>query len=227
MPTLNLAVCGKLLKPKVLPGNDPRDISMDNPQATDFEIGWFAGIVDGEGWLGFTVSTVPAAGGRRRVKAKCELKINNCDEAIVQKAADIMRKLGVNPYMRMHLSSSVLRRPYHECATKHMATLERLLPIIRPHLTGNKAERADLMMRFIALRREAPLVPSKAYENGTGRLGARMVRSYTNEELEIIQACRDLQSRGASETTREKRDTAVRALKRDNAEQGYPAPVKR
>ena len=69
MPTLNLAVCGKLLKPKVLPGNDPRDISMDNPQATDFEIGWFAGIVDGEGWLGFTVSTVPAAGGRRRVKA--------------------------------------------------------------------------------------------------------------------------------------------------------------
>ncbi len=194
---------------------------MDNQQATDLEIGWLAGIIDGEGWLGFSVTQDkrPGVGDYRRgICVKTELKITNCDEAIIERATGILQKLGVNPYRRTHKQLGVGRRPVHECAIKHMASIERVLPTMQPHLTGNKQQRAAIMLRFITLRKVNPGFPNPNYSKSEirpgkpGRQGPGRIKPYTADELTLIEQCRDLQSRGASETTRENRERTFRAM---------------
>jgi len=194
---------------------------MDNQQATDIEIGWLAGIIDGEGWLGMTVfnpqpERLRGMGQKRKVKLEC--KVTNCDQEIILKTAAIFQKIGINPYLRTINSLGPGRRLVHEVATKHMVTIEKLLNVVGEHLIGNKRERAQIMLKFIALRRANPGAENPAYAGGVkGRHGTRTLYPYTEEELDLVEACRELQSRGASETTREDRDSAVRVLRSDYA----------
>lgn len=189
---------------------------MSNQQATDIELGWLAGIIDGEGWIGFAVCRDKRGGAtsqRMRWSARVEVRVNNCDPAIVERCAAIFKLLGVNPYVRGGRASST-RRMVYECACKHMTGVEKILLPIREHLTGIKKQRAEYMLRFIVLRRENPGHPNPAYEmNSRGRKGPRSLRPYTEEELQLIEACRAIQSAGASETTRATRDTALKAVR--------------
>lgn len=191
---------------------------MGNQQATDFEIGWFAGIVDGEGWLGMSLETEHwyREGKHTRQKSiKVELKIPNCDPAIIEKSAMIMRKLGINPYLRTVAQQKGMKRPVYEVSTKRMTALETVLPPIRDYLTGSKQQRTDLILRFIHLRKHNPGAPNPAYADGrTGRYGPRTIRPYTVEELELAEQCRVLQDRsGASETTRATAEAVLREMK--------------
>jgi hypothetical protein len=195
---------------------------MDNQQATDFELGWLAGIVDGEGWLGMSLSQehrpTRLAGQSRPIIVKVELKITNCDEAVIDKASAILVKLGFNPYRRSHKQLGENRRIVHECALKNMTTLVRLLPILQPHLTGIKQERSKLILRFIELRQNNPGIVRPGFDERKGKRGRRTTRPYTAEELAVVEMCRELQSRGASETTRENRERAYRTLTSENAQ---------
>lgn len=181
---------------------------MDNPQATDAELGWLAGIIDGEGWLGMSIETehwYRIGQNTRQKSIKVEIKVTNCDPEIVVKTAQIMQKLGVNPYIRQpKVELKANHKIHYEASTKRMAPVQRILQAIRPYLVGSKAERADLILRFIELRQANPGVPNPAYADGaTGRKGPRTIRPYTAEELDLVEQCRALQSRkGASETTR-------------------------
>lgn len=195
---------------------------MVNQQATDLELGWLAGIIDGEGWLGMSVTHERRGterSQRQRRTVKLELMVNNCDLAIIDKTVEILRKLGTNPYRKTQRQRGI-RREVHSCAIKNMANIEKVLVALQDYLVGNKRERARLMMRFIELRRSNQGIESPNYANGAkGQLGPRTIRPYTAQELEIISLCRDLQSRGASETTRVKRDQAVQALYEQSARQ--------
>lgn len=191
---------------------------MGNQQETH-ELGWLAGIIDGEGWIGFTLPA-NAQGvmvqNRQGATVKVEIKINNTDPGIIEKAAEVFQKLGVNPYIRGNEPSGGQRKFFYEISTKHMASVEKILVPILPYLTGIKKERAKLMLRFIELRRIAPGVFNPAYANDAkGRHGPRTLRPYTTEEINLIEACRKLQLRGSSETTRETQD-AFERLKRWN-----------
>lgn len=192
---------------------------MDNQQATQAELGWLAGIIDGEGWIGFTVTYDHRGEGksnRNKRTVKTEIKVVNCDKAIIERTADIFRKLGVNPFLRQ-ARTTTRQRAVYECACKHMTGTEKILQPILEHLTGNKQERAILLLRFIDLRRSNPGNPNPAYADGAGgRKGPRTLKAYSDEEMQIVEACRALQAWGASETTREDRDRSIRALKRSN-----------
>lgn len=183
---------------------------MDNQQATEYELGWIAGIVDGEGWLGFTVFTDP-----RRIngtQVKCELRIVNTDPEIIAKSEKIFRKMGINPYLRIRMQNGI-NRPIHECATKNMTNLMKILPTIEPYLVGNKKHRARLIMEFINLRKKNDGLDNPNY---TG-MGQRKIFPYTERELSLVEQCRALQATGASETTREKRDAVMQKLKQQNS----------
>ncbi len=192
---------------------------MGNQQATDIEIGWLAGIVDGEGWLGMTVQTEHwyRVGFQTRQKSiKVELQIVNCDPAIIERSASILRKLGINPYLRHgNRNAPATKRPIYQVSTKHMVSVERVLLILRDHLTGTKQLRADLLLQFIHLRKTNPGAPNPAYADGSpGRKGPRTIRPYTVEELEIVERCRALQDRsGASEATRENAAATLHQMK--------------
>lgn len=180
---------------------------MANQQATLVELGWLAGIIDGEGWLGVSVNPERFARegmNTRPSTVKVEIKITNCDPEIVYRAATILQMLDVNPYIR---AQNVELKPNHklpfEVAIKSMISVQRVLVALRDYLTGTKQERADIILRFIALRQGNLGMENPAYTAGQGRRGPRTIRPYTEEELALVTQCRALQSRkGASETLR-------------------------
>lgn len=191
---------------------------MGNQQATDAELGWLAGIIDGEGWLGMSVETehwYRAGYNTRQKSIKVEVKIPNCDRAIVEKSAEILTKLDVNPHIRTcgHAPNGNNRQAY-EVSIKRMKSVRHILETVRPYLCGTKAERADLILRFIELRQTNPGMPNPAYADGKKAKGPRTIRPYTEEELTLVERCRALQSRkGASETTRATGAAIVQEMK--------------
>ena len=189
---------------------------MRDQQATDFEIGWLAGIADGEGYIGFSIEYKKSGAQiarERLVHVRPEFRVTNTDPVIVDRVVTIMQILGVNAYRRT-LKLQPRRKLAHECSCKHMTGVEKILRPIHEHLTGNKQERSAIILEFIALRRDNPGIPNPVYANGVrGRHGPRTIRPYTDHELALIEACRELQSAGASETIRETRGKAVTDLR--------------
>lgn len=196
---------------------------MGNQQATDAEIGWLAGIVDGEGWLGMSVETehwYRQGFNTRQKSIKVEIKIVNCDPEIVAKTALVMQKVGVNPYIRTpKVELKVNHKQHYEASIKRMAPVQKLLLVLLPHLVGSKHERAVLILRFIELRQRNPGVPNPAYANNAkGNHGPRTIRPYTDEELTLVEQCRALQSRkGASETTRANGEAMLQQMRENIA----------
>ena len=181
---------------------------MDNQQATEAELGWLAGIIDGEGYLGMNVETehnYREGYQTRQHSIKIEIKVTNCDPEIIVKTSQIMQKLGVNPYIRQ--PAVVLKenhKVHYEASIKRMAPVKRVLEAVLPYLVGSKLERAGLILQFIQLRTDNPGVANPAYaDNARGRRGPRTIKPYSERELELVDQCRALQSRkGASEATR-------------------------
>lgn len=183
---------------------------MDNQQATIAEKAWLAGIFDGEGWIGFSIAFDDRSNSRRTVVIKTEVRVNNCDKAIIDKLSRIWKKIGVNPYRRDSKRKGVHRRVY-EAATKHMTGSLKLLEATLPYLTGNKKERAELMIEFIKRRKKNGTIRI-ADENYPGYGPRNRTAPYTQREVEIVEECRILQA-GASETRRENQDKAVQEFK--------------
>ena len=166
---------------------------MGNQQetASESELGWLAGIIDGEGYIGLIMEKQTRVNNERIVP---QLHITNCDEAIVLRARDIMRKLGVNPYIRASKSKGV-KRDIYRLQTKRYAVLLRLLTILCPYMTGEKQERGEFVREFCEVRL------------GTPRQGIK--KPHTPRELEIYEHCKPIQKRGSSETIRqEQRQTS-------------------
>lgn len=193
---------------------------MDNPQATLAELGWLAGIIDGEGWLGLSLESehwIRRTENTRQMAIKVEIKVTNCDPEVIVKTAQILQKLGVNAYIRQPTVKNLRanHKVHYEVATKRMTTVQKVLLAVRPYLVGSKAERADILLRFIELRQTNPGAPNPAYAGGaSGRHGPRTIRPYTTEELDLVERCRALQSRkGASETTRANGDALLQQMK--------------
>lgn len=198
MLTLNSTVCGKPVKPRVLLSNNPEDDTIGNPQATREEIGWLAGIIDGEGYLGFQVEN-DRRGGRKSFGIRPSLHISNTDEEIVLRSQAICRKLGINPYIRATKANTHIRKDQYRLQIHSMSTLDTLLRAVRDNLTGLKQMRADLMLEFIESRKQAQWTWIKP-DNATGQSGA--MKPYSDREWQIVHECKAYQERGASETTR-------------------------
>src|SRR4051812_26819512 len=111
---------------------------MGNQQATEAELGWLAGIIDGEGWLGICVESehwYREGMNTRQHSIKVEIKVTNCDPEIIVKTAQIMQKLEVNPYIRqpkVDLKKNH-KQPY-EISTKRLAPVQRIILAVRPYL---------------------------------------------------------------------------------------------
>jgi hypothetical protein len=119
------------------------------------------------------------------------MHICNTDEALVLKARDIMQKIDVNPYVRVQKSSyGANKKLVYRIQTKRLGNIQRLLQTTAPYLTGNKKERAELMLEFCNSR------------IGSYIKGSHKIQPYTQRECEIVDLCAAKQKRGASETLR-------------------------
>ena len=172
---------------------DEVETEMDNQQVTREEIGWIAGFIDGEGYIGITMYKNHSNSATKTVKV--ELNVCNTDICMVEKYISIMNKMGVNPYVKKSKKykkyNGCNKKDVHEVKLHRMAPIQKILKVILPHLTGMKKTRALLIYEFLESR-------LWKYDKCKG------MRSipYTEREIEIIQECLRLQKRGTSETTR-------------------------
>ena len=178
-----------------------QNAELGNQQVTLLELGWLAGIIDGEGYVGMQLERIRKHSVVRR--ATVGLQISNTDEEIALKAISIIKKFGVNPYLK--IDKTALRKSTKKTVfvvTIHrMAVLLRVLKPIIQYLTGNKKLRAELVIEFCESRIKNVI------------RGSHTQNFYSKRELEIIDSCLPLQKRGTSEAIRETELEQSRFLK--------------
>jgi len=174
-----------------------RNITMDNQQITAFEIGWLAGIIDGEGYMGLQKEIDRRH--REHIIIDSQIHITNTEEKIILKARDIMRKIGINPYIRATKQKNV-KKDIFILQIHRFAAVRKLLEVLIPYLTGTKKERAELIYEFCKLRLNAPTYRKT---EGIGKERSGRIKPYTERQIEIYNSCKAFQKRGISETMRQ------------------------
>ncbi|MFA6125437.1 hypothetical protein [Sphingomonas sp.] len=129
----------------------------DNQQdtATEAEVAWLAGIIEGDGTLSLSMSCRVE---RAAPKVSVTVKLYNTDGFVIKKAIEILDKMGVRTYLNEREQKPMLKQGGGEYTSRDsmltitvnkMESSHRLLERIRPWLFGNKAARADLMTRYL------------------------------------------------------------------------------
>jgi hypothetical protein len=168
---------------------DEMKIEMDNQQVTQIEIGWLAGFVDGEGYIGISEYKTR----NHKVSYSCAIQVSNTDEAMILRAQKIIQKMGVNPYIRTHgygKRNKPKSKIVYVLIIHRMNKIIPVLEIINSHLTGMKKERAELVLEYCQSRLQT-WIPGSHYN------------ILTERQAQIIDLCIAKQKRGTSETTRE------------------------
>lgn len=162
---------------------------MGNQQATATEIGWLAGIIDGEGHIGLSKQN-----SAKFNTIRFDLQIVNTDFAITDRVVAIYNKLGVNPHVRNRVHDKASLATNRIVSLCKMAHIRIVLTAVLDNLTGVKKERAIIMQALIE-----------------SRLGKKRT-PYTQHEYSLIAQFKDrfIGKCGASTTARDAADNARR-----------------
>jgi len=124
-----------------------KDGTIGNQQATDVEIGWLAGIYDGEGYIAFTRQNA------KKVRSiRPEVQMVNCDPELIVKTVGVLNKIGINPYIRERKYNGTRWQSCFHVSLSKFSDIKRFLDIVGPYLTGEKRVKADLMAQLINSR---------------------------------------------------------------------------
>jgi LAGLIDADG-like domain len=140
---------------------------------TDMEIGWLAGVIDGEGCI--SIST-----DKKDNRLHAQVFLTNSNQEMLIKARRIMLELGVeNPRLHLHSigKSKFSHRSNVPCHRIYIGTavgMRKLLQAIFPQLTSKRVQ-AELMLEFL--------------KNRKGR-SARV--RFTGRDFEIAQLIREV-----------------------------------
>ena len=136
---------------------------MDNQQEmlNEFEIGWLAGIIDGEGSITLNVRKKHWKGWNG-IGVDMKIIIVNTDGGIIDKVISIMNKICIEPHLLEKGTNPIYSetgKTYHNptktmlvITISKMAELLKILNLIQPHLSGEKKHRASIIMKFIERR---------------------------------------------------------------------------
>lgn len=160
---------------------------MDNQQAipSEAELGWFAGIIDGEGWIGLQKRLQ-----RHWVTYKPTLRITNTDANIIEKAQDIWLKLGVNGHLydNEQCPSVPNGKTIMYIQVQKQELLKKTLEAIIPYLSGKKA-RAVMLLRFLTNtvdREEAYQMIRAANKKGVGESSEAICEASQNVSEDMV-----------------------------------------
>lgn len=127
---------------------------------TDFEIGWLAGIVDGEGTVAFSVYPRQERGKiLQEVRVKPQVIITNTDKALVERAADIFKRCQVGTHIEhriQHGRGFATTKSYRPLFVANACGFKRTkaaLELLTPYLVS-KQHKANLVLRYIAQREQ-------------------------------------------------------------------------
>lgn len=127
-------------------------------EVTHFEIGWLAGLVDGEGSIAFYFSRRKDGNGgfTRRSSPSYRVYIINSDMAILNKAKDILIRLGITflsirekaATKKQREGSFKFTKPCYALDVSRRKDVELYLNTIIDHLQGYKKVQATKLLEF-------------------------------------------------------------------------------
>lgn len=164
---------------------------MDNQQVTKEEIGWLAGIIDGEGTVGMYYQNK-----KKYHTINPSIEIVNTDPSILNKIMFILVRLDCTPYIQTKKHNVKLNPNWklsYNLKIQKQIKLRRLIPIILPYLTGIKKYKADLILQFLLSRMNKGKPSNKDYTEYEHKLidEFRNLRDYTLDTFngeDIVQA---------------------------------------
>lgn len=124
-----------------------KDDTIGNQQATEVELGWLAGIFDGEGYIGLSYEN--------RKKSRCvrpNLQLVNCDPDVILKTRNILIKIGINPHIRERVHDRQKWSRNYILSMDRFASIKKFIDTVGHLLTGEKKKRAELMIALINSR---------------------------------------------------------------------------
>lgn len=136
-----------------------QDITIDNPQETDFA--WLAGILDGEGYVSICMNQHKHRKYGNTIQYLPRINIGSTSNEIIEKCKNILSKL-----VGFHLSARKLpsKKIFQTIAIAGNKRVGKILPFVLPYLTLKKAN-AERVLEFIELRTDANW-PYTLYELG-------------------------------------------------------------
>ena len=141
-------------------------MNKDNQQQTvsDFEVGWLAGIIEGEGSICLQIHRRNSRIQALRVTPK--VIITNSDKDLMEKVAKILESIGIGKWVNHTKPNNVStlfklngkKTPkFREMTYIHVSGMKRILALLKqiePCIFGEKKERAQLLIKFIERRFE-------------------------------------------------------------------------
>lgn len=118
---------------------------MDNQQVTDYELGWLAGVLDGEGHI-----SMRYWGYKKSIHYTVEIAFTNTSKALLEKVESICNRLGVGLHWQPKATPK-RNLPCWDIGTKKISHCYKILDKILPMLTS-KTERANLLYAFCKRR---------------------------------------------------------------------------
>jgi len=160
----------------------------DNQQQTvsDFEIGWLAGIIEGEGSICLQIHKRKDRSQQLRVTPK--VIWTNSDMVLIEKSVSILERLKIGKWVhhtRPNNVSTLFKLngkhtpKFKDVAYIHVSGMKRvqkLLSVISDHIAGEKKERAIILGNFIKRR----------LSNGTNSNGRPSNYSYDDEDVSMM-----------------------------------------
>lgn len=175
----------------------------DNQQATptEGEVAWLAGIIEGEGTLCMSMWTRASYAVDRRPKIGLQVKIYNSDAGIIRKAASILELLTVGFHLKEREMPPMRKAngdghyaptaPMLTLTVSNLSAVRALLLRIRPWLFGEKAARADLMLKFLERRfakyETKSLGKRAAYDADDVRLVLQFLKTGSRGDIKTVE----------------------------------------
>lgn len=118
--------------------------------ATEAEMGWFAGLLEGEGCITFFKQARKRGGFDIITGAQ----ITNTDINIINKLVEILEKCNLSWFLR---NKKVYSKNHTECfyiECRQQEMLRKSLETFIPYMYGNKKSKANLVLGFLNKRKE-------------------------------------------------------------------------
>lgn len=166
-------------------GENDMNETMVNQQATLKELSWLGGIVDGEGCVGIRHNTMQHQFSPR-------FNVTNTNMKIINETVSIIRKIGVNPYIREKKPSGYglnTKIPCYQVCVDTLSGARLVLEALEPFIIG-KGNQVKYLLEFCISRKRF----KKTQTNEQ--------KMYNKRELECIKAVYTANNsfRGSSQT---------------------------
>lgn len=136
------------------------DPSMDNQQATEFELGWLMGFIEGEGAIGLYWNQI-------RMQIYPVIILVNTEKPLINEANRILKAMGVGNYVKPHkiTSSKANWKDRYDIYISGIKRCNKLISLLLPFWTiaSPKRKRAQLVQEFCQSRLSHPIPEKDRY----------------------------------------------------------------